>query len=164
MFRFYSIHIHNLNLIWDDHAKKEIKERPVTDGILAETEEEFLTNYPDYSIEQGFAMTRAMARKFVINIVISSQMSIVNTYLFVYYIFFMLSIVNTYLFLYFLLKEPHLHMPWLYLDKEMVKSLCGRNEFQVCKHWLAIACRETFFDLEKSPNDEWFRTFIGRHT
>ena len=34
LFRFYSIHKHNLNLILDDHVKKEIKKTPYPDRML----------------------------------------------------------------------------------------------------------------------------------
>lgn len=65
LFRFYSIHKHNLNLILDDHVKK-IKEAPDPDRMLAEAEEESLTNYLAYSMKQSFPMTYAMVRKFLL--------------------------------------------------------------------------------------------------
>lgn len=49
--------------------KKEIKQTPDPDRMLAEAEEEFLANYLVYSMKQGFPMTRAMVRKFIINII-----------------------------------------------------------------------------------------------
>ena len=49
--------------------KKEIKETPDPDRMLAEAEEESLTNYLAYSMKQGFPMTLAMVRKFVRNII-----------------------------------------------------------------------------------------------
>ena len=39
----------NLNLLLDDHVKKETKERPGPDRMLTEVEEESLTNYLAYS-------------------------------------------------------------------------------------------------------------------
>jgi len=68
LFRFYLIHKHNLNLILDDHVKKEIRETPGPDRMSKEAEKEFLANYLTYSMKEGFPMTRAMVRKFVINI------------------------------------------------------------------------------------------------
>jgi hypothetical protein len=37
--------------------------------MLTEVEEESLTNYLAYSMKQGFPMTRAMVRKFIISII-----------------------------------------------------------------------------------------------
>jgi len=59
----------NLNLLLDDHVKKETKERPGPDRMLTEVKEESLTNYLAYSMKQGFPMTRAMVRKFIISII-----------------------------------------------------------------------------------------------
>jgi hypothetical protein len=54
-----------MNLILDNHVK-EIKEAPDPDRMLAEAEEESLTNYLAYSMKQSFPMTYAMVRKLLL--------------------------------------------------------------------------------------------------